>query len=123
MDAELLEPGMHLKAVGGDCPGKTELSADVLCVASVCVEYEPQTRIEGELQQMPAGFAVTELWRVLQGRAPGRRSAAETTLFDSVGFALDLAFGQSGPAVARGLRRLPDAGDSTGYLKWPVSPH
>ena len=123
MDAELLEPGMHLKAVGGDCPGKTELSADVLCVASVFVEYEPQTRIEGKQQQMPAGFAVTELWRVLQGRAPGRRSAAETTLFDSVGLALDLAIGQSGPAVARGLRHLPDAGNSTGHLKWPVSPH
>ena len=87
--AELLEPGMHLNAVGGDCPGKTELSSDVLSAASVFVEYEPQTRIEGELQQMPADFAVTELWRVLQGQAQGRRSAVEITLFDSVGFALE----------------------------------
>jgi ornithine cyclodeaminase len=89
LDASMLEPGMHLNAVGGDCPGKTELAADVLRAASVFVEYEPQTRIEGDLQQMPADFAVTELWRVLSGQAVGRRSQAEVTLFDSVGFALE----------------------------------
>jgi len=89
VDAGMLEPGMHLNAVGGDCPGKTELAPGVLRAASVFVEYEPQTRIEGDLQQMPAGFPVTELWRVLAGQAPGRRSADEVTLFDSVGFALE----------------------------------
>jgi ornithine cyclodeaminase len=86
---EMVEPGMHLNAVGGDCPGKTELHRGVLERASVFVEFEPQTRIEGEIQQMPAGFAVTELWQVLAGRQPGRRSDAEVTLFDSVGFALE----------------------------------
>lgn len=86
---DMLEAGMHLNAVGGDCPGKTELHADVLRAADVFVEFEPQTRIEGELQQMPADFAVTELWQVLQGRAPGRRSADAITVFDSVGFALE----------------------------------
>ena len=85
----LIEPGMHLNAVGGDCPGKTELHPAVVERARVFVEYEPQTRIEGELQQMPAGFAVTELWRVLAGLAAGRHSADEVTLFDSVGFALE----------------------------------
>ena len=85
----LLEPGMHINAVGGDCPGKTELHPGVLAAARVFVEYEPQTRIEGDLQQMPADFAVTELWRVLLGQALGRRSASEVTVFDSVGFALE----------------------------------
>jgi ornithine cyclodeaminase len=85
----LIEPGMHLNAVGGDCPGKTELHPGVLAGAAVFVEYEPQTRIEGDLQQMPADFAVTEFWRVLAGVAPGRRSAGEVTVFDSVGFALE----------------------------------
>jgi ornithine cyclodeaminase len=85
----MLEPGMHLNAVGGDCPGKTELHADVLRAARVFVEFEPQTRIEGDLQQMPADFAVTELWRVLTGQAPGRQRADEITVFDSVGFALE----------------------------------
>ena len=105
VDAELLEPGMHINAVGGDCPGKTELSQAVLRAATVFVEYEPQTRVEGELQQMPADFAVTELWRVLQDKAPGRRTAAEITLFDSVGFALeDFSALRLMAALARGLR-------------------
>ena len=86
---KMLQPGMHLNAVGGDCPGKTELHADVLRGAQVFVEYAPQTRLEGELQQLSADFAVTELWQVLAGRAPGRASDAALTVFDSVGFALE----------------------------------
>jgi ornithine cyclodeaminase len=85
---DMLETGMHLNAVGGDCPGKTELHADVLRAGSVFVEYEPQTRIEGDLQQMPADFAVTELWRVFALQAAGRASVEQITVFDSVGFAL-----------------------------------
>ena len=81
--------GIHINAVGGDCPGKTELHADVLRAGAVFVEYEPQSRIEGDLQQMPADFAVTEFWRVLAGEAPGRVSASQITVFDSVGFALE----------------------------------
>jgi ornithine cyclodeaminase len=54
----MVQPGMHINAVGGDCPGKTELHADVLRMpgARVVVEYEPQSRIEGEIQQMPADY-------------------------------------------------------------------
>ncbi len=86
---DMIEPGMHINAVGGDCPGKTEIHADVLRAASVFVEYEPQSRIEGDLQQMPADFAVTELWEVLTGRKNGRTAADQITMFDSVGFALE----------------------------------
>ncbi|WP_312791329.1 ornithine cyclodeaminase [Diaphorobacter nitroreducens] len=85
----MVEPGMHLNAVGGDCPGKTELHPDVLRGARVVVEYEPQSRVEGEIQQLPADHPVTELWRVLRGDAPGRTRADEVTVFDSVGFALE----------------------------------
>ncbi|MDP1899551.1 MAG: ornithine cyclodeaminase [Rubrivivax sp.] len=86
---DMVEPGMHINGVGGDCPGKTELHPGVLAAAEVFVEYEPQSRVEGDVQQMPADFPVTELWRVLTGQAPGRRDAAEVTVFDSVGFALE----------------------------------
>lgn len=89
LTADMLEPGMHINGVGGDCPGKTELHPEVLNRASVFVEFEPQTRIEGDLQQMPAEFGVTELWRMLSGEAEGRRNASEITVFDSVGFALE----------------------------------
>jgi ornithine cyclodeaminase len=85
----MVEPGMHINAVGGDCPGKTEIHPDVLRQARVIVEYEPQSRIEGDIQQMPPDFAVTELWQVLTGARPGRESAAQVTVFDSVGFALE----------------------------------
>jgi ornithine cyclodeaminase len=86
---DMIEPGMHINAVGGDCPGKTELHADVLRNARVIVEYEPQTRIEGDIQQLPADFPVTELWRVLGGLAAGREHVDQVTVFDSVGFALE----------------------------------
>jgi ornithine cyclodeaminase len=85
----MIEPGMHVNAVGGDCPGKTELHADVLRGARVVVEYEPQTRIEGDIQQLPADFPVVDLWRVLAGTVPGRQDARQVTVFDSVGFALE----------------------------------
>jgi ornithine cyclodeaminase len=86
---DMLEPGMHFNAVGGDCPGKTELHGDILDSAKVFVEYEPQSRIEGEIQHQSAEFAVTELWQVLRGERAGRDNASQVTVFDSVGFALE----------------------------------
>ncbi len=86
---EMMEPGMHINAVGGDCPGKTELHPDVLRGARVFVEYEPQTRVEGDIQQLEADFPVVDLWRVLAGTVPGRQGDAQVTVFDSVGFALE----------------------------------
>ncbi|NES10517.1 ornithine cyclodeaminase [Pseudomonas laurentiana] len=86
---EMIEPGMHLNAVGGDCPGKTELHRDIVEGARVIVEYEPQSRIEGEIQQMPANSPTTEFWQVVNGQAVGRENDTQVTLFDSVGFALE----------------------------------
>jgi ornithine cyclodeaminase len=86
---EMIQPGMHLNAVGGDCPGKTELHGDILHASKVFVEYEPQSRIEGEIQHQPADFAVTEFWQVLRGERSGRDSTDQVTVFDSVGFALE----------------------------------
>lgn len=53
------------------------------------VEFSPQTRIEGEIQQMPPDYEVTELWEVLAGKRMGRRSPQSITVFDSVGFAIE----------------------------------
>src|SRR6202046_2276872 len=88
---QMIEPGMHLNAVGGDCPGKTELHPDILRRPDVrvVVEFEPQSRIEGEIQQMESDFMVAELTDVLAGRRPGRVGDREVTVFDSVGFALE----------------------------------
>ena len=81
--------GVHINGVGGDCPGKTELHPDILRRASIFVEYPPQTRVEGEIQQLPPDHPVTELWEVIAGRATGRSDARAVTLFDSVGFAIE----------------------------------
>ena len=88
---DLVEPGMHLNAVGGDCPGKTELDRAILLRpdARVVVEYAPQARIEGEIQQLPADFPVIEFADLLAGRAVARRTDDDVTIFDSVGFALE----------------------------------
>jgi ornithine cyclodeaminase len=88
---DMMEAGMHVNAVGGDCPGKTELHADILRAPDVriVVEYEPQARIEGEIQQLDRSARVIEFADVVRGRAAGRGSDREITIFDSVGFALN----------------------------------
>lgn len=81
--------GVHINGVGGDCPGKTELAREILLRSAIFVEYPPQTRIEGEIQQLAPDHPVTELWQVIAGTSPGRADAAQVTLFDSVGFAIE----------------------------------
>ena len=85
----MIGAGLHINAIGGDCPGKTELHRDILLRSDIFVEYPPQTRIEGEIQQLDPDHPVTELWRVITGQAPGRRDGRQITLFDSVGFATE----------------------------------
>ncbi len=81
--------GVHLNAIGGDCPGKTELAEAILHRAGIFVEYPPQTRVEGEIQQLAADHPVTELWQVITGEARGRTGDSQITLFDGVGFAIE----------------------------------
>lgn len=88
LGTEHVSPGVHLNAVGGDCPGKTELEAKILNRSRVFVEFPEQTRIEGEIQQMAPDFPVVEFWKVLTGQEQGRQSPEQITLFDSVGFAI-----------------------------------
>ena len=72
--------GVHINAVGGDCPGKTELHRDILLRSGHFRRYPPQTRIEGEIQQLPDDHPVTELWQVMTGIAPDGRSTEQITL-------------------------------------------
>jgi ornithine cyclodeaminase len=89
LNDNMVGAGVHINGVGGDCPGKTELHRDILLRASIFVEYPPQTRVEGEIQQLPPDHPVTELWQVMSGQTPGRTHADQVTLFDSVGFAIE----------------------------------
>ncbi|MFC4630692.1 ornithine cyclodeaminase [Promicromonospora alba] len=87
-DAEV-NGGVFINAIGGDCPGKTELDPAIIARASVFVELPEQTRIEGEIQHQAPDFPVTELWQVVTGAAQGRRSQDELIVWDSVGFAVE----------------------------------
>ena len=119
---DMIEAGMHLNAVGGDCPGKTELHADILRAKDVriVVEFEPQARIEGEIQQLGGTGVVTELADILLGRQPARCSDREVTIFDSVGFALNDF------SALRYLHRLnaeqPDGGQRIDLIPEPDDP-
>ncbi len=85
----MVGPGVHINAIGGDCPGKTELHRDILLRSEIFVEYPEQTRIEGEIQALEGDHPVTELWQVMTGQARGRTDDKQITLFDSVGFAIE----------------------------------
>ncbi|MFY9240821.1 MAG: ornithine cyclodeaminase [Roseovarius sp.] len=85
----MIGAGVHINAIGGDCPGKTELAAEILHRSDIFVEFPEQTRIEGEIQQLAPDHPVTELWQVINGTAKGRTSERQITLFDSVGFAIE----------------------------------
>ncbi len=85
----MIGSGIHINAIGGDCPGKTELHKDILLRSDIFVEYPPQTRIEGEIQQLDDDYPVIELWKVISGQLLGRVTNNQITLFDSVGFATE----------------------------------
>ncbi|MFT5260371.1 MAG: ornithine cyclodeaminase [Gammaproteobacteria bacterium] len=86
---DMVKPGVHINAIGGDCPGKTELDKEILLRSEIFVEYPPQTRIEGEIQQLAEDYPVKELWKYILAGEFGRKSDEEITLFDSVGFAVE----------------------------------
>lgn len=87
-DADVV-PGVLINAIGGDCPGKTELDRRTVERSRVVVEFEPQTRIEGEIQNVSPEFPVTELWRLLSTPGQARTRPDEVVVFDSVGFAIE----------------------------------
>lgn len=119
LTASMVWAGAHLNAVGGDCPGKTELSPDLVSRSNIFVEYEPQTRIEGEIQQLDRAHPVTELWEVILGRKPGRTSLEQITLFDSVGFAIE---DFSTLRLLRDLSSTLGLGEEIDFLAAPTNP-
>lgn len=57
--------------------------------STVVVEYLPQAKIEGDIQQMPDDYVCTELYEVIRGEKKLNVEKDGTILFDSVGFALE----------------------------------
>jgi alanine dehydrogenase len=105
-DADL-EGGTHINAVGSYKPDVRELPGQTVARAVVVVDRISDAMAEAGDLVVPlteglfgADHIATELGDVLAGRAPGRESAEQITLFKSVGVAVqDLA------AADRLLRR------------------
>ncbi|MGW4522109.1 ornithine cyclodeaminase family protein [Amycolatopsis sp. NPDC004378] len=92
---EWLRPGTHVNAVGSCVPHTRELDTATMAAARVFVDsVESATHEAGDylFAAREAAIDLTPLGDVLLGRAPGRTSPEEITVFESVGLAVqDLA--------------------------------
>ena len=95
---EWVRPGTHFSCIGADMEGKQELDSAILADAVVFADDLAQCRMTGEMelplrQGVLAEDAIRgEIGDLITGRAAGRQSENEITVFDSVGMALlDLA--------------------------------
>lgn len=96
-EAEWIRPGTHVSSMGSDQAGKQELPPGLLRRAKLFCDLPDQAFAIGELQHardaVAAGeAAVTAIGDVLSGRAVGRESNDEITVFDSSGLALQDLF-------------------------------
>lgn len=94
--AEMLEPGMHINAVGASIPSWREIDSGVLPLVSPFTDRRESLRSEaGEYIQavenglVEHGLVVPEIGEVLNGDHPGRTSETEITLFRSLGLAVE----------------------------------
>jgi alanine dehydrogenase len=88
-----LRTGQHLAVLGADVGGKSEVEPTALERCRLFCDEWQQAAGGGELAgAVAAGLVsrdrVTQLGDVIAGRAEGRRSAEEITLFDSTGLAI-----------------------------------
>jgi alanine dehydrogenase len=88
-----LHPGQHFAVLGADAHGKAEVEAEALAACRLYCDEWAQASGGGELsgpvsRGEVARADVTQLGDVLAGRAPGRASDEEISLFDSTGLAI-----------------------------------
>lgn len=85
---EWLAPGTHVNAVGATRPDWRELDDEVLSRSRIFVETrEAASGESGDV--IASGRIDAEIGEVFAGRAPGRRSDEEITLYKSVGVAVE----------------------------------
>lgn len=90
-----LRPGTHLDLVGAYMPTMRETDDDAVRRASVFIDTDAALAEAGDITQpLRAGVIAPEairgtLFSLCRGEVPGRRDAAEITLFKSVGSAIE----------------------------------
>lgn len=108
-EADAVQPGTHITAMGADAPGKRELDDALVCRSHLVVDDQVQSVSFGEGQALSdsAHEELPTLGGVLNGVVEGRRDANEITIFDSTGVGLhDVATA----ALARSLAEQADVG-------------
>lgn len=91
---EWIRPGTHINAMGADAHGKQELESQVCVDARVVLDDWDQATESGEVNvPLDQGVLTRDaihaaLGEVVAGRAGGRQSDDEITLFDSTGLAV-----------------------------------
>lgn len=98
-DSADLQPGTHVNAVGAFRPDMCELDAEVLSRSRIFVDRleSAQTGAGDLIQAVQAGRmewdqVAGELGGLVSGRLPGRTSPEQTTVFKSVGLAVQDVF-------------------------------
>lgn len=94
--ADMLEPGMHVNAVGASIPSWREIDPGVLPLVTLFTDRRDSLANEaGEYIQaieeglVEPGLVVPEIGEILNDDHPGRTSATEITLFRSLGLAVE----------------------------------
>ena len=100
--AEWLAPGTHVNAAGANSADRREVDAETVLRSTLKVtDHVEQAKVEaGEFRELVAAGKlawadIRELGELVTGKAKGRGSPLELTLFKSLGIALeDVAFGE-----------------------------
>ncbi len=92
-EADWVKPGTHVVSMGSDAPGKHELPVALMQRARLFCDLRSQSVQIGDFQHVrkdiEAGkLELTQIGDVIEGRAPGRLSDEETTVYDSSGISL-----------------------------------
>lgn len=93
VEADWVRPGTHVSAMGADSPDKQELSVELLGRSSLFADVPEQSVTIGEFRAAAASGMIgpadiVPIGAVMAGRAKGRTSDAQITVFDSSGMAL-----------------------------------
>ena len=91
--SDWVKPGTHLSCIGSDMEGKQELDVELTGRAKLFADDVTQVIAVGECEKaVKLGLAdpkdITEIGDVILGRAPGRSSDEDITIFDSTGIGL-----------------------------------
>jgi alanine dehydrogenase len=96
LSASDIEPGTHINAVGMGGPTAREIPGDLMARSRIFVDSLEGARSESAnigvaIREglLPANVELTLLCDVIAGRAHGRQSPDDITLFDSLGIAIE----------------------------------